>query len=155
MSIFDVDSFISIPVEGALDTVVTPVPEGEYPAIIEDLKIRELTSKKTNLPIYQASITWDIVDDELRKQLSREKVTVRQDIWLDITDAGTLDMGTGKNVSLGRVRAAVGQNNPSVPWTMRHLTGAGPAKIKVGHRADQNNPEIKYAEVKAVGMLTA
>jgi hypothetical protein len=57
-------------------------------------------------------------------------------------------MSKGKNVSLGKLREAVGQNKPGKPWSPAHLNGAQ-LDVLVTHRADKDTGDI-YAEVKRV-----
>lgn len=147
---FDPDTFMTTSTDGANSTVSEPVPSGDFNAVIDKVDVRPVETK--NGQSYSMDVTWNILDDAVKSKLDRDKVTVRQSIWLDMTAQGQLDMGKGKNVGLGRLRSAVGQNDPGKPWAPGMLTGAGPALIKVGHRADKNSDQI-FAEVKAVAKV--
>lgn len=75
--------------------------------------------------------------------------SVRQTLWLDTTESGGLDFGKGKNVGLGRLREALGQNAPGKPWAPGMLVG-GVAKVKVSHSIDKRDNVTINADVKAV-----
>lgn len=159
---FDADTFLTQTIDAPLSEFVEPIPEGDYPAMIDDFDSSaveqvEFTYKKgpnAGSPgtMTKLTINWVIQDEALKARLDRDKVTARQQIILDIADNGGLDFGKGKNVTLGQLRAAVGQNAAGA-WSIMNLRGAGPAMIHVGHRQDKNNPERKYAEVTRVAPL--
>lgn len=148
MSAFDPDSFLNEQVEGALSTSFEPIPEGEFLAVIgseeKSIQVRQTAKGSTIL-----DVTWELQDAELSTQLGRDKLTVRQSLFLDLTPEGTLDRGKGKNVQLGKLRAALNQNDPNRPWTFGHLKGAGPAMIRVTQRPSDDESVI-YNDVKAV-----
>lgn len=149
MSVFDPDSFLETSTEGAMDTQYKPIPVGEYAAVIEDIKLQSFPGKDGE-ERHVLNVIYNIIDSDLLAELERDKVTVRQSIWLDLTPTGAFDLGPGKNVGLGKLRAAVGQNHGS--WAPRMLKGAGPLLVNVGHRPAKNSDEI-YAEVKSVGKV--
>ena len=149
---FDPNTFMDATFTESNSTVAVPVPAREYPtALIEDAKITPWQGKKDpSLSGMKLQIVWEIDDDAVRQELDRSKVTVRQEIMLDLNDAGTgLDMGKGKNVSLGRLREAVGLNSPGQPFSFAMLKGRV-ARIVVSHRQNPENPEQIFAEVKSV-----
>lgn len=149
MSVFDPSTFLNTQETGALSTSYDPIPDNEYSAFIgageEAVKARSTQSGQHIL-----DVTWEITDPALAEQLGREKVTVRQSIFLDMTAQGTLDRGKGKNVQLGRLREALNQNDPSRPWSPLSLRGAGPAKIKVTSRTTDQGV---FNDVKAVSKV--
>jgi hypothetical protein len=87
------------------------------------------------------------------RSFGRQLVNVRQGIMLDLTPDGGVDTTEGKNVPLGRLRAAVGLNDPSVEFAFNQLPGRM-AKVKVSQRPDDRDPEIVYAQVDAVTALS-
>jgi hypothetical protein len=99
------------------------------------------------------SVNWEIKDEDLRRQLDRTP-RVRQDIWLDQDANGDLDYSKGKNVGLGRLREALGQNQPGQAWSPAALKGAGPAMLVVTERPDKDNRDIIYNDVKSVGVVS-
>ena len=146
---FNPQEFMDASVSGANDTKVIPVPVGEYVAIITDVKPRQWQSKDGSTTGIAIDVTWDVDDQAVKDLLGRDTVTVRQGIMLDTDGTGKLDMGTGRNVSLGRLREAVGKNDPKTPFSFAQLPGMA-AKITVSHRIDGDNT---YAEVKGAVRL--
>lgn len=156
MSPFNADSFLNQTVEGPLSTSVTPCPEGEYKAMIDDsdkwLAFSNGTSSKSGDEWNKANILFNILDDGVRTLLKKEKVLVPMQCFLDVTPLGTMDTGEGKNVSIGRLRAAAGQNEDP-QWSLGKLKGYGPLMVKVTQRADPKDPTIKYAEVSRIAKI--
>jgi hypothetical protein len=69
---------------------------------------------------------------------------------LDLNESGTgMDTGKGKNVTLGRLREALGLNQPGTPFSFRQLIGRA-AKISVTQRVDGDQI---YNDVKGVVKL--
>lgn len=143
-STFNSEEFLDVEVQGQMETAYTPIPEGEYPAFIKDLKSRDVNDQKV------IDIVWQITDEQVAAELSIDEPTVRQTIFLDLEESGALQFGPNKNVQLGRLREALGQNNPNEPWSFRRLVGAGPCILKVGHRVDKNDPSKVYNDVQRV-----
>jgi hypothetical protein len=145
MSTFDPNTFIDQQVDQSSETKTTPVPEADYPAVVKQVKGNALPKGQAILEVH-----WLIDDEQMAKQLNRDELVVRQTIFLDIAENGALEFGTNKNVQLGKVREALGQNKPGQVWAPRMLEGRGPAMIKVTHRVDPNDPSIKYDGVSRV-----
>ena len=145
MSTFDPDSFMNTSTEEAGSTSFTPVPErDDYTATIKSVKPRAVKGDKLIL-----DVNWLIDDAEATNVTGMKFPQVRQSVWLDMTEAGGLDMGEGKNISLNRLREAVGQNQKGVSWKPGDLEGQM-AKISVKHRLDGDNT---YVDVKGVVKL--
>lgn len=132
-----------------MSTQMVPVPVGEYPAVIDKVEMKPWQSRDGAKSGMKAELTWLIDDHGVKQLLGREQVQVRQDIMLDLNDSGQLDTGKGRNVTLGRLRDAVGLNLPGQPFSFRMLQGKA-AKINVQHRP--YNDAI-FAEVKGVTRL--
>ena len=151
---FDAEKFISSTTAAPLSTQTLLCPEGEYRAFIDDgekaLSFRNGTG--SNGEWHQMSVLCNIADDNVKAQLKRDKILVPLNIWLDIKGDG-LDIEEGKNVGLGRLRKALGQNT-SDAWAPAMMKGKGPLMVKVGHRSDPKDPEVKYAEVTRVSAIT-
>ena len=147
---FNPDQFLDMQIEGQNDTKIIPVPAGEYTAMIEEVKVRQWQSKadplKSGLTL---DVQWLIDDASVKELLGRDKVTVKQGIMLDLTDAGGLDMGQGRNIGLGRLREALDLNQPGRPFSFTMLTGRV-AKVNVSHRIADDNI---FAEVKQVARI--
>lgn len=147
MSVFDADNFMNTQYSEANATKIIPCPAGEYNAVIADIKSRVI--EKTGQVIL--SLSWEIDDAKAREITGRPKLTVRQDIFLDLNEQGGLIFGEGKNVGLGRVRAAVNQNAAGQPWSPGMLKGKA-ARVKVTHRPDKDTGDI-YDQIGAVSAL--
>lgn len=149
MSAFDPDRFMAGSIDEPNDTQFVVCPAGEYLAVIDQVaKPRAIESQKnpgqTN---YALDITWNIMDDKVKADLGREKITCRQTLWLDINDSGSLEMGKGKNISLGQLREALGMNTGK--FSFSSLEGAGPARVIVKNSTGKDGQE--FANVTKVG----
>lgn len=147
---FNPEQFLDRQFTEANDTKLVPVPVGEYTAIAGEVKCRQWQSKadpsKSGLTL---DVTWEIDDSAVKELLGRDKVTVRQGIMLDLTDSGSMDMGKGRNVGLGRLREALNLNQPGQAFSFSMIPGRL-AKVSVTHRIDGENI---YAEVKSLARM--
>lgn len=148
MGTFDPQAFLETNLTESNSTVQTPCPEGEYSAVcLEEPKIRTFQGTKDPSKTYVSlDIVWTIENPAVTEVTGRNPTKVRQNILLDLNDSGALDMGKGRNVQLGRLREAIGKNNPGQPFSFRQIQGAS-AKVKVTHRVDG---ESIYDEVRSV-----
>jgi hypothetical protein len=153
---FDAEKFMTSTSSGPMSTQPVLCPEGEFRAFIDDgekaISFMNGTSQAGN-EWHKMSVLCNVADDNVKAQLKRDKVLVPFSCFLDIKGDG-LDTEEGKNVSLGRLRKAVGQNDASA-WAPAMLKGKGPFMIKVSHRSDPKDPEIKYAEVTKVSAIVS
>lgn len=149
MSQFDPEAFLSAQFDEANDTVMQPVPAGEYTAIIESVSTRQWNSRDGSKSGVALDVKYNIDDAAVKEALGRSKITVTQGIMLDLTENGGLDFGKGRNISLGRLREATGLNTPGKPFAFRQLEGQ-PVKITVSHRVVEDQI---YADVKGVAKL--
>jgi hypothetical protein len=167
LSPFDADAFMGQSVDTALDTKRPIVPAGDYRATIGEFNaengFRSFVSEKEGKN-YGREFTmfmppFVLADDprlaEYLQLTGLERATVsHRGMFLDLVDNGqggqTLDKTKGKNVDLGQLREAVGQNAEGQPWSFSQLIGAGPVMVKVVHEPDKNNAELKYARVGRV-----
>lgn len=147
MSMFDPAMFLEMTVTEANSTESIPVPEGEYLAVVTEVKARTWQSKtdaeKSGIAL---DITWEIDDANVKEVVGRDKVTVKQGIMLDLNEAGGLDVGKGRNVNLGRLREAVGLNVPGQPFSFTMLNGRV-GKVQISHRVHEGQI---FADVKGV-----
>lgn len=155
---FDPDVFMKQTVDAQLDTVIQQCPEGEYKAMIDDFDasaFRTFPDKKNPGREYTVfGPPFVIQDNAVAATLGRDKVVVfHKGMFIDIDATGGLDSSKGKNVDLGRLRDAVGQNKPG-PWTFDALKGAGPVIVKVIHESDPKDADKKYARVSRVVKLS-
>ena len=153
-SAFNVSAMLNSQVTESNSTELLQIDEGEYIAVIDpvseenfksfDIKKGERAGQKG----LSLNLTWNINDESgaIIAKIGRTP-KVRQNLFLDLTSQGGLDFGKGRNVSLGQLREALGQNMTGRPWSFGML-GGGVAKIKVKHRILDDGRTM--AEVQAV-----
>ncbi len=153
------EEFLGLQVDGASSTQVVLVPEGEYLAQIEPdgIGLADFTytkGEREGQKGYRMTVKWRCLDEngDVEKQIGRPPV-LTQSIMLDLTDEGGLDMSEGRNVSLGRLRDAVNQNENGKPWQPAMLIGQM-AKILVKHSINQKTGD-PMQEVNRVGPATS
>lgn len=144
---FDLNA-VTAGVTGANDTKYALIPAGEYMAQIEKYEGRQMPTSKGIATV--VDITWVILDEEVKKITQLDKPTVRQSVFLELTDDQKLDTGAQKNIKLGRLREALSLNDPSKEFAFDTLLGQM-ALITVAHNPDKKDPEIVYANVSKVG----
>lgn len=144
---FDNDTFLQTSVEGEMSTQSTPIPVNEYQAFVKGVGSR--SSEKDGKTYVMLDVTWQIDDasGEVEAATGREVSTCRQTIFLDMLENGALDLGKGRNVNLGRLREAVGQNTGA--WSPAMLEGSV-ARVRIEHRINDGNT---YADVKSVSKV--
>lgn len=143
MSQFDPDTFLSVTVESELSTETTPIPDGEYTASVKDVSARQSGD------FMLLDVTWSIDDAALAEHIGIKNPTVRQSCFLDMTAQGNLDIGKGKNVQLGRLREALGQNTPR-PWAPGMMIGCV-AVIRTQQRQHEGRTFVDVKGVRKVG----
>lgn len=144
---FNVESFQNTQFDQPMDTKYEPVPSGEYNALLEDFEVNVLQDGKVPM-----NVRWAIEDTKLKASMGRDKITVRQTIWLDTTPSGSLDLGKGKNVGLGRLREALDQNAPGRAWQPSMLKGQV-ARIKVTQTPAKDGTGDIYNNVTGVAAI--
>ena len=152
---FNPELFLNATTEEALSTEFVVLPEGEYTGVIEslnndsfkafDIKKGENAGKKA----YRMDLAIAVNDEtgSLKEEMGRAP-KARHRFLLDMTDGGALDFGKGKNVQLGRLRAAVGQNKPGVPWAPSML-GGQPIRFKIKHEVYEGRTQANVQDVVA------
>lgn len=154
---FNAEDFINSAVD-PLSTQIEVCPEGEW-AMLIDADPKQLvaeeksgTSQKTgkDYHFWTLNLTCVVQSDEAKVKAGRDKVTVRMQVNLDIDEAtGKLATGPNKNVFLGQLREALGQNVPG--WTPKQLLGAGPFMGKVTHTSGDRGT---FANVTRVAKIS-
>lgn len=146
--VFDPSVIENLIVEGAHDTSRTPVPEGSYKAIAEEAKVEKRQGRDDNT-VYVLRITWKLEDEDgkLAELMNMEDIRVRQDIWLDLVN-GALSTARNMNIGLGKLRAAIGLNDPKRPFQLPMIIGRQ-ATVTVSHRQDRNDSSVVYDQVTA------
>jgi len=141
------EEFMQTTTEDVLDDHLEPCPAGEWLALLEDFEVLDFEFKsgeRKGETGYRLAIKWDVQEEEVKKICDREKVTVRQSLLLDITEDGQgLDMGKGRNIGLGQLRTAFGQNAPGQTWSPMMLKGqVGKIKVKSGIYEDRVTADV-------------
>jgi len=151
---FDVDAFMNATVDAPMATNMAGVPEGEYTAMVGDFDSSAFRTVTTtdratgatrDRPVLE--VPFVIQDADLKAKLGRESVSHRETFWLDMTPDGRLDTGPDKNIRLGQLRNALGQNTPGSPWAPSMLRNMGPVKIVIKTTSDKRDPEKKYTNI--------
>ena len=142
-SVFNPDTFLNTEFTEDFSTARIPVPEGEYTAVIKEIKPRAAKDKAV------LDVIYSIDDPEVAAITGFDSPQVRQSIFLDLTESGSLAMGAGKNIHLGKLREACGQNQKGKAWQPGMLVGQV-VKVKVVHRTYEDEVQ---ADVKAVTAL--
>lgn len=153
-SAFDPDAFLSPgnEITDSFDTTIAKVPPGEYRAQVDKIAKPRKFQAKSGDEMVAFDITWAILDEDVKAETELAKPTSRQTIFLDINEDGSLARGKNKNVGLGRLREALGQNQPGQPWNPNMLVGAL-AMVKIEHSPNERNPDDPFANVVAVAAL--
>lgn len=155
---FNAEAFLNQTVPGPMSTITIPCPEGEFKAFVDDgdnaITFQEGGQDRNGNDLSpRMKVNFAITGDQLpNQQLKRDKVLVALNIWLDV-EGDQIATEEGKNVGLGRLRKALGQNEGS--WNPLMMKGKGPVMIKVSQRSDKNEPTQKYAEVTRVSAITS
>lgn len=149
MSTFSPESFMNSQFTDANETTFKAVPEGEYQAVINKVEAATWQSKDGTKSGLKLDLDWIVDDESVRQSTGMAEPHVKQSIMLDLTESGALAVGTNKNVNLGRLREAVGQNASGRPWSPPMLQGQV-ARISVKHRLWEDQT---FAEVKGVAKL--
>lgn len=147
MSTFDPEGFLNTEYAESTSTTIIPVPEGEFIAQVSDVKAKQIQVNGEDRVVMD--IIWEVLDDGVKAELEMDKVTVRQGLFLDLTEEGAIDMRKGKNRQLGLIREATGQNKDGKPWAPGKLIGET-ATIAVTQRPDKNDPDNIFNDVKKV-----
>jgi len=152
MSVFDAEKFLNHETTEETDTVLIPIPVGEWQGQINNIKFREIMAKNTGETHTLMDIVWEILDDDVKKETKMVKPTCRQTIFLELTSEGNIDMAKGKNVQIGRLREAVKQNKAGKAWSPAKLMGQV-ALVKTIQRVDGEDSTKIFSEVKQVAAL--
>ena len=152
-SLFNPDTFLEQTVTGSMDTVFPTIPPGEYPAISKSIKAREMpnTKEPEKGPFTVLDIVWAIDDAAAKEATGLDSPTCRQSVFLDLHE-GLLDMREKKNISLGRLREALGLNDPEKPFSFNDLVGQ-PAIVRIEQSPNAKDPENPYSNVTKVAQV--
>jgi len=152
-SLFNPDTFLEQTVTGSLDTKYPVIPAGEYPAISQSIKAREMpnTKEPEKGPYTVLDIVWNIDDAGVKEETGLDSPTCRQSVFLELKD-GLLDMSAKKNIPLGRLREALGLNDPDRAFSFNDLVGQ-PAIVRIEQSANAKDPENPFSNVTKVAQV--
>lgn len=151
MSTFDAANFLNVVYTETHATQYVPIPEGVYPCMTGTPNVVSGNSKTDGKPWYRLDLPIVIDDAGVREAMGRDEVKSKFSVMLDVEN-GVLASGTGRNVQLGRLRDALGLNNPGEEFTMSML-GGRTAKCSVTHRAHPTRSGEVIAEVNELAPL--
>ncbi len=138
LSAFNPETFLDQEIDTQFDTKYALVPDDDYTALIDNVVGREFINKETGERGIIADVTYELMDcDEVKETLGLKKAVVKQGLFLEYEN-GVLADGTGKNVKLGKLREATGQDKKGKPWKFSMLIGAGPVVVHVVQDGDYN-----------------
>lgn len=146
------EEFLQTTTSSELDDHLEPCPPGEWLAITGKPAIHDFIFSKGDRvgeKGYRMTIQYVIQDQAVLDHCQREKVSVTASILLDLTEDGTgLDMGKGKNIGLGQIRTALGQNEAGAEWSPAMIEGQ-PIKVKVKADIYEERATAKVSAVTA------
>lgn len=154
-SSFSIEAFQGGSFEGAGDTRRLQIEAKEYNAVVvgpfgEDRKTKLRVQKGDKGSFVILDVVWQPDDPEQCQKLSIEKLpTVRQSIFLDLTDGGGLDMGPFKNAELNKLREVFDLNRDGQKWSFPDFVGRA-ARITVVQKPNEKDPQNPYTNVTAV-----
>lgn len=88
---FDASKFLEQSTDKAMQTSMSPCPEGEYLAQVEKVEafpVKDRETQQVRSDAFRLQLTWDILDQELLESIDRKGITVRQSIFIDLDEIG-------------------------------------------------------------------
>lgn len=153
MSTFNPEAMMDTQIEESMSTESIPVPEADAaPGYVAEkgVKLNQYTNQEKGTVTTICNVNWVIDTDEAREVTGRERPIAQQTIFLDLDENGYLDTSKGANVALGRLRDALGLNEPGQPFTFRMLEGKQ-AKLRIKHEIRNiGGMDVTVASVRGV-----
>lgn len=140
----NLESLFNTAIEGALSTKMKIREPGMYNAQITKVGLPQAFGQEGDISVV-VKVFYNILEEG---EADESFAPLNSSIFLDLTPENTLDMREGRNVQLGRLREALGQNDPNTPWSFADLNGCL-CQIVVGHGLNKKSGEVT-AEVKKV-----
>lgn len=140
---FDADAFLSQEIDANFETEYTPIPEGEFPAQVDDVQVSSFSDRETGEDKPILKLRWHITDPEVAEATGLETPRCTQTVFLDFEN-GVLLTGTNKNIMLGRLKEMAGNPKNFVLTDLTGITGI----VRVKQRLMDDGRPI--AEVKGV-----
>lgn len=147
---FDAQSFLTQQtLDTKLETQFSPIPAGEYVAMIQKIDAREQPKPDGTGVWTILEVSWQVDDARAREATGMATPTVRDSVFLDVAN-GKLETGKNKNIGLGRLLDAVGIGPGDNPF--QQLPGKA-AKLQLVVEPDKKDATKIYNRVKAIGKL--
>lgn len=123
----ELDKLMTTATAEATSTEFLRLEPGEYEAQVADLKFDSFTYKmeeRAGETGYKLVVNWVITNKPELAEAWGGQPRVKQDFIIDLNKSGALSHGKGKNVTLGYLREAAGQNKNGQEWAPSMLKGA-------------------------------
>lgn len=149
------DFLFNAVVEAPNATIRRIPPEGEYHASVAEIKMDNVTFTKGDRKGINAPkmvITWNLLDEKLEAEWERKDIKFVDNFILDLDKFNKIDTGPDKNILLGQLREALGQNEGQ--WTPGMLKDTRPVLIVIKHRKDKDDDEKTYASVSRIAAVS-
>lgn len=137
---FNAESFLQQTVEAKLSTKRIPHPDGIFDeGQIVDLQLKSGTAKESGKQWARLEVIIQATDPAIREEMKLpegQEAKVRFECFLDLDENNNLDVSEGKNIQLGKLRNAAGQNSDE-SWSIMDLKSAV-VGYKVKHRFNED-----------------
>jgi hypothetical protein len=153
---FDVDSFLNTQYEVATEFKRTLIPAGYVELRIEEIEIikpKRYQDKKTGEMKWTSPVLrlkCPVADEGIRTLLNVTDPTrvlyAYPQIYMDVNSTGMIDMGPNKNLLLGQLRRALGQNEDGTGWRLPDLANMSPFWAECKHDQPDPNDELRVFE---------
>jgi hypothetical protein len=122
--------FLNTKTQEAYDTEFLLIPKGEFAGVIQPFtkdSIRNVVAEDDTVYCV-LDVNVETTDPAVLQAVQRKKAAARGSIFLDVVRDSTgritaLEEGKGKNVSLGLLREALGQNIKGRVWSISEMVG--------------------------------
>lgn len=144
---FNPDTFLTQETDAQLETEFVPCPAGEYQGSVDKVRPRKFTIDNEERAVLD--ISWLILDldGKIEAETGMERNVVQQTLWLDVNEQGALETGKGKNIGLGKLREALGQNKSGKKWSPGMLMGQGATVVVSEYIDKEENPRAQIKKV--------
>lgn len=109
MGIFNKDTFLNQRAEHEGSTQRLLIPEGVHLATITEVDVKD--GEKDGRVWAQMSVKYTFESAEVQEAIKRERASLTDYFFLDLTEMGTLDESEGQNIALNKIRRAVDLNS--------------------------------------------
>ena len=146
-SIFDPSSFLDASLDAPSEKR-PPLPVGDYTAVVGDVTARQWQSKDGS----KSGIAWDIplaieIPAEVQAATGMNaNITLKDSLFLDLTDNGTINNAPGKNGRLRAYREAVDLNKAGDVFSARKMTGKV-IRVAIKHELWEDNIQERIGAV--------